>query len=794
MTGFPRMACLDGVMARAFFLMGLIVPAPAMAIQGASADEVADVITVQGQQIRGQTFGDVEPELTLTEADIAAYGASSIGELLDLLSAETSSGRGRGSEPPVVLLNGRRVAGFREIGRYPAESLARVEIMPEEVSLQYGFAANQRVINFILKPNTTVTALEAETGAPTRGGSTFSEASFQRLAVTGDKRRSIDGEFRDNPAVFESERSLNAADSDARTLRPDAQDWSAGFSYGRSVLNDAVATFSGSIEETQNEASLGRSEALAEPVVLNQTTDNQDTFLGLAIASALAPRTWTATASLNRVENDVSTDRINGTGTEARLIREHDQTVLTSAALDAVLNDRSLTWAGAKLSTSLQAGLSWDQVETSDQNGDTLLDFTVSRTVLSTRANSDIPVPLPRAIPGEFSYNGNLQLKDYSDVGTLVTWGTGLTWSWQSRLQLIASYTSEEGAPSLTALQAPATATPNARVFDAALGEDVLATVVEGGNEALTSDQRDVIKVGFQLKPWDERDVRVNFDYTTSSIDDETRTFSLLTDEFEQAFSDRVIRSSTGALEVFDQRPVQVDETNRQEFRTALNWGLSMGGGPPRPGGRPQSAPQGGPDGGRPSGPPPGSGPPAAGSPTSGPPQAGPPRRSRAQQRRGGRPPQARLILIHTWTLQDEVIAPNGVVFDFLDGSGSSQSGGTPAHRLEARLNRWRQGLGLRTSMSWQSGTDVESTTGLLRYSDLVTVNASLSYELNFLSDQWIDRAPFLKEGRIRVGIDNIFDERLDVRDATGAVPTALSPDVLDPDGRTLEIEFRKRF
>ncbi|MEO1041128.1 MAG: hypothetical protein AAFX52_02450 [Pseudomonadota bacterium] len=793
MKQFRWKAHLFGRMAHAAAFTALAFPLPTVA-QDAADDQPGDIITVQGQQIRGQTFGDVEPELTLTEADIAAYGASSIGELLELLSAETSSGRGRGAEPPVVLLNGRRVAGFREIGRYPAEAVARVEIMPEEVSLQYGFAANQRVINFILKANTTITAVEAETGAPTRGGSTFAEASLQWLAVTGDKRRSIDGEFRDNPAIFESERSLNAVDSDARTLRPDAQDWSAGFTYGRAVLNDAVATLSGSFDDTHNEASLGRNEDLAEPVVLNQTTDDQDAYLGLSVASALAPRTWTATASVNRLERDVGTDRIDGTGADARLIRERDETVSTSAELDAVLNDRSLVWAGRKIATSLQAGVSWDQIETSDQNGDNLSEFTVSRTVLSSRANADAPIPLPRAVPGETSLNGNIQLEDYSDVGTLVTWGAGLTWNWQSRIQLITSYTSEEGAPTLTALQSPVTATPNTRVFDAARGQDVFATVIDGGNETLTSDQRDVIKVGLQWEPWSEREIRLNLDYTSSSIEDETRTFSLLTDTFEQAYPDRVVRSSTGELEIFDQRPVQVDETNRQEFRTSLNWSWRISAGGQRPGGRPQSAPQGGPDGGRPAGPPPNGGPPAAGAQGRGPAQAGPPVRSRAQQRRGGRPSRARFNLIHTWTLQDEVIAPGGVTFDFLDGSGSSRTGGTSEHRFEARFGRWRQGLGLRSSLSWQSGTDVESTDGLLRYSDLVTFDTSIAYEFNYLSDQWIDRMPFLKEGRIRFGVDNILDERLDVRDENGAVPTALSPDVLDPDGRSFEIEFRKRF
>ncbi|MEO1658576.1 MAG: hypothetical protein AAFR65_12740 [Pseudomonadota bacterium] len=768
--------------------LGAVAVAPPVHAQ-TQDDEPVDIITVQGRNIRGQTFGNVEPELTLTEADIAAYGASSIGELLSILEAETSSGRGRGAERPVVLLNGRRVAGFREIGRYPAESVARVEILPEEVSLQYGFAANQRVINFILKDDTTVTALEAETGAPTRGGSTFTEGSVQRLAVSGDTRRSIDGEFRDDPAIFESERALSAADSDARTLTPDSQSWSAGFTYGRGILNDAVATLSGSYEAGEDVASQGRTDELGQPRVLGQTTDTGDAYLGLSVASALAPRTWTATASFNRVEEDVATDAVTGTGDDVAIIREQDETVRINADFDAVINDRSITMGSGKLAASLQAGAAWQQLESTDQTGNEITEFDVSRTTLSTRANADVPLPLPRRMPGELSYNANVQLEDLSDVGTLVTWGTGVTWNWKPFIRLIASYTSEEGAPSLADLQAPLIATPNVRVFDAASGADVFATVIDGGNDALTSDQRDVFKLGLQVEPWDEREIRLNIDYTSSSIDDETRTFSLLTEEFEQAFPDRVVRSSNGDLEIFDQRPVQVEETNRDELRTALNWSWRIQTNRGPPGGRPPPALQGGPDAGRPSGPPP-----SASGAQGGPPRSGPPARSAAQRRRGGRPSRARVVLIHTWTLQDEVIAPGGVTFDFLDGSGSSRTGGTPEHQVEGRFNRWRQGVGLFSSVSWQSGTEVESTSGLLTYSDLVSADLALSYEFNYLSDRWINRMPFLKEGRVRFRVDNVFDERLDVRDANGDVPTALSPDVLDPQGRSLSIEFRKRF
>ena len=52
---------------------------------------------------RGAALGDYEPELTLDEEQIKAYGASSIEELMTLLEPVTRSSRG-GS--PVFLVNG----------------------------------------------------------------------------------------------------------------------------------------------------------------------------------------------------------------------------------------------------------------------------------------------------------------------------------------------------------------------------------------------------------------------------------------------------------------------------------------------------------------------------------------------------------------------------------------------------------------------------------------------------------------------------------------------------------------
>jgi hypothetical protein len=57
-----------------------------------------------------------------------------------------------------------------------------------------------------------------------------------------------------------------------------------------------------------------------------------------------------------------------------------------------------------------------------------------------------------------------------------------------------------------------------------------------------------------------------------------------------------------------------------------------------------------------------------------------------------------------------------------------------------------------------------------------------------------VKKMPFLRGSRVMVSIDNIFNARRDVTDATGATPLRYQPDYLDPLGRAVTISFRKLF
>lgn len=733
-----------------------ITPDEVSAEQPVTTEEPKNTIVVIGERIKGGSLSEFEPELTLNEEDIAAYGASSIGELIPLLLAETSSGRGRANGPPVLLLNGRRISGFREIGRYPVEALARVEVLPEEASLQYGFSADQRVLNFILKPKITVTAFEAGMSQPQEGGSTSLEGSAQRLFVDGGTRFSLDAQASVRPAILEAERDVvggNLSSSEFRTLSAERKAWNVGFSAGRDIWGGASATVSGSFRRTLESDLLGL-DGFEPGMINNQKRRFDDANLGLSIISPMAASTWTVTSNYNmsnsRSETSFSAIDQNGSVVRTKRFTSSRQREFDIGFLhNAPIADLS----GGRVTISSQAGFEHlRQTAVIDDRTDSSASG-ASRNKVTGRFSINAPIIAPGPLPGDFNLNGNIQIDGLSDFGVLTTYGYGLTWRPFDKVRIIASFTVEEAAPELANVNDPIIVTPAVRLFDFASQTDNFVEIIEGGNPGLPKDDRRVTKIGLQLGPIDDARLRFNIDYTDSKIRGETRIFGLLTEEFEQAFPDRVLRDSIGNLTSFDRRPVVVRETRRRELRSAINWTQNI---------KAQRVRQSG---------------------------------SKPKKRlRSGRPGSLRISAYHRWTLQDQVTIADGIAqFDFLNGSASGRLGGTPEHIVNLSAYRWNNGLGMSANVNYQSGSFINNAAGRLSFSDLLTANVGLSYEFNY-ADSILDKLPWLEETSITIGVNNIFDDKIQVKNMRGDTPASFQKDILDPFGRTFRLKIRKRF
>lgn len=171
-------------------------------------DDVAEVTVSAGRNLPGSAIGDIPPDQQLGPAEIRSYGVSSVSDLLTELGPQLRSGRGNG--PPVVLLNGRRVSGFEEIRNLPTEAIQRVDILPEEVALKYGYAADQRVINFVLRPRFRAITTELEARFATGGGRATPQGEFDVLTLNRRGRVNLHVEYQESSALTEAERGIRA--------------------------------------------------------------------------------------------------------------------------------------------------------------------------------------------------------------------------------------------------------------------------------------------------------------------------------------------------------------------------------------------------------------------------------------------------------------------------------------------------------------------------------------------------------------------------------------------------------
>ena len=164
----------------------------------------------------------------------------------------------------------------------------------------------------------------------------------------------------------------------------------------------------------------------------------------------------------------------------------------------------------------------------------------------------------------------------------------------------------------------------------------------------------------------------------------------------------------------------------------------------------------------------------------------------------GGQPSRWSLALSHTIRLQEEILIRPGVpVLDLLNGSATSNLGGSPRHDVTLSGGVFAKGMGFRLEGSYRSATRVDgnSLTGSsdLRFSDLASLNAFIFINLD-QRGKLTQKLKWLKGSRILFRIENVFADVIDVRDNAGVVPLSYQPGLLDPQGRVFEISFRKRF
>ena len=269
--------------------------------------EGADVVVTGARNAPGAVVGDIPPEISLNAADVRSYGVSSISELLSELTPQTTSGRGQGGQP-VVLLNGRRVSSFREIANVPTEAILRVEVLPEEVALKYGYRADQRVVNFVLRRRFRAIAVELADRLATDGGRNAGEVELDLVQIARDARTTLHVERNAATALTESERDITTGliapvgangvaidQTRFRTLLPQTSDFTFNAVHAR-PLGRAQASLNGSVATTSSVGSFGLP-------VLALTTPTGTIQRAIDAGAPLSQRSSTLTTHLGSTVN-----------------------------------------------------------------------------------------------------------------------------------------------------------------------------------------------------------------------------------------------------------------------------------------------------------------------------------------------------------------------------------------------------------------------------------------------------------------------------------------------------------
>lgn len=783
------------------------------------SDPDSDTVVVTAQRNPNSVQGDAIPETTLAPADIRALGASNITEILASLGTRVSSGRGRGDGQPVVLLNGRRISGFAEIRNIPSEAILRVEVFPEATSLQYGYSADQRVVNFILRPRFRATTIEPSLGLAADGDRSEDSPEINYIRITDKGRILANLDIGQSNAVTEAQRGIirttGFADSAFRTVLPETFTSAGSLTYTRGVGATMGATFDARLGSTEFESLLGlRALGSGEPALV-RTNSTVTSRFAATLDGATKGWQWTASASYDAIDNDTTTQVVVGPTQTAQSLSE---------VLEFVANGSGALFkvpAGTVRASVSTSYVERDIDSESVRNGIATL-ANLSRTGTTSNMTLSVPITSRRnkfgAAIGDVSLTANGRITELSDFGTLHQSGFGVSWSPIADLRLSVNADKAETSPTVQQLGNPIVSTPGSTVFDYASGQSVLVTRTSGGNPNLKAESRDDVTFSVNYAPTKVEGLDFTASWARNTSENQVGSLSGLTPDLEAAFGNRFTRTN-GRLVAIDQRPINFAASQNEIVRYGVSYGRSFGktlaqliasrGGPPFPI------------------------PPIVGAPAGGPPagdfqrgnRAGGGERPQGGQGGGGRggfggggggfggggfggggfgggggggPPTGPLgrwsfSIFHTIRLEDSVTLRTGSrPIDLLDGGSIDDNGGPRRHLVEIEGGASYLGMGFRANGSWRSATKISGPGTDLNFDDIFSLNARFFLSLEQRPDI-VRKAPWLRRSRFVLRVDNLTDSFQRVTNSVGVTPEAYQRGYVAPRGRYIELAWRKQ-
>jgi len=821
----------------------MAMPLPAAAQDESEARD--DDIIVTGKRPPGSAIGDVAPVAVLDAAALRALGATSMAQLAKLLEPLTSSASGGG---PVFLLNGRRIASEREIWTLPPEALERTEVLSEQDAARFGFSPTVRVVNFVLKARFRALVFDQGASTTTDGGGGTARLELGSTRIAGDRRTLLTINYdRQNPLrasqrpyvpdsdnPFDRIGNLRApgggsidpaldalagrpVTATAVPIDPAARGTLAAYATGSPRATDLAPflslrsrdalkvdgthvvpvgkTMTASLNLTM-EAERGRALAglqgatltipaatalpFARPVlldryldegsVLTQRNDSLTLHAASALQGGIGRWLWTVTGGYDRVRARAAVDRgvaidalqaaVDGGADPFDLsptIAAQPMIVTRSRTVTGTLNAKAtangpvlqLPAGPVQLTLNADAARSGSSGRLADDAGAA---STLTRTVRGGSASLDLPIAsadrgVLSAI-GSLSANVMLGLTGVSDYGSLASSNVALNWAPRRTVQVTASINTARTPPAIATLTAPVVTVPNTPFFDFVTGASAPIAVTGGGNTDLRPEERQIRTLGIGWRPIKDRQLNLGVSYIDTRVTDQVANLSSATAALQAAFPERFIRDDAGRLLRADIRPVNLFREVERKLKAEMSFFGPIG---PKPSAPAKDAPP-------------------------------PPDR-----------PQIWSFVTLTARLDDRLTLRQGQgELDLLDGETLDGSGGRPRYEVMGNIGGSIGAYRLGTYGNWRPATRIRSPLPAsdLRFSGLAFVGLYAQIEAAKL----VPNQRWSKAMTLQFDVQNLLNDRVDVRDRTGAVPYRFQPSFLDPYGRIVRLSVRKLF
>lgn len=712
-------------------------PAPpqASAAARAEAEEADDVaVRLSGVEVVARRgAAKTPPETELGPGEIEALGAYDIGEALDRISSAYGI-----TEPPVVIINGRRVQNAGDYLSFPPDAMTRVELLPEQAAGLYGADPGRRVVNIVLKRSFQSRDAQLAEARPTSGGRSSSMGDVRRSAIADENMSQLGVRLTHDTSLRADERPDYLRDNPQSlgvVLKPKNTSVTGNMSVNRR-LGEWQGSFSATARAQRDETVSRRGDALAgiqgrqQGLTLN-AGGNGD-IAGWSVRAALD-------GQLSSGSQEGLTDR-----------KSNNRSVGLNLSADRPL----LTLPAGRLTMDVSGRVS----KTSSTN--TIEGEKTERSAETADIRGGLSIPLLRAPqPGEsagginlggaaLNLSGNLRRQSGSGGGGGVN--GALMWSPHKILRLNGSWARSYDAPSDQQLfDAPFYGTPIV-VFDFATGQSVEILPLLGGNPDLKGQTNERFSLGLSVGPVTPWRLSGNFSYRTSDSRDGISGLPALTPAVEAAFPERFQRDPDGRLISVDQRAINLLSSRSDTLASGLNFIVPFDG-------------------------------------------KGPPGLSTSS---------LRVSLNHTLQLKSVTVIRAGYpVMDHLAGDGGGSARNTLSATLDARRDKWTLNASARWRQAYRTRRDTGADgPNDLVVSDLTRIDLKLGYMFAAKppapAQAGEGGAPPMRISGLRLGleIENLLDARPRARLGDGRPAPGYGRDDQDSLGRVARVTLRGRF